>query len=29
MPVIFADRISREDQGGGHWREDMFPKVLQ
>jgi hypothetical protein len=25
MPVVWAQRID----GGGVWREDMFPKVLQ
>jgi hypothetical protein len=26
--VTHAERLEREDQGGGWWREDMFPKVL-
>jgi len=30
MPnLIFAQRIPSEAEGGGEWREDMFPKVLQ
>jgi hypothetical protein len=29
MSVIWAERITREDRGGDHWREDMFPRVLQ
>ena len=29
MPIVWAQRIPSEDQGGGAWREDMFPKVLQ
>ena len=24
-----AQRIESERQGGGEWREDMFPKVLE
>lgn len=24
--TISADRIESETQGGGHWREDMFPQ---
>lgn len=24
--LIFAERIDREDQGGSHWREDLFPR---
>lgn len=29
MPIVWAQRIPSEKQGGGVWREDMFPKVLQ
>lgn len=29
MPIVWAERIPSEAQGGGAWREDMFPKVLQ
>jgi hypothetical protein len=29
MPIVWAQRIPREDEGGGEWREDMFPKVLE
>lgn len=27
--MISCQRIESEAQGGGAWREDMFPKVLQ
>lgn len=27
--LFHAERITREDQGGTHWREDLFPQVLQ
>lgn len=27
--VLRVDRIPREADGGGEWREDMFPRVLQ
>jgi hypothetical protein len=27
--LVFAQRIPSEKDGGGEWREDMFPKVLQ
>lgn len=27
--LVFAERIPKESEGGGAWREDMFPKVLQ
>lgn len=27
--LVFAERIPSEADGGGAWREDMFPKVLQ
>lgn len=26
---IMAQRIPSESEGGGTWREDMFPRVLQ
>lgn len=26
---VMAQRIPSEKDGGGEWREDMFPKVLQ
>lgn len=29
MPIVWAQRIPSEKQGGGAWREDMFPQVLQ
>lgn len=29
MPIVWAQRIPREDEGGGKWREDMFPQVLE
>jgi hypothetical protein len=29
MPVVWAQRIPSERDGGGEWREDLFPKVLQ
>jgi hypothetical protein len=29
MPIVWAQRIPREDEGGGEWREDMFPRVLE
>jgi hypothetical protein len=29
MPIVWAQRIEREDEGGGVWREDLFPRVLQ
>ena len=29
MPIVWAQRIPSERDGGGAWREDMFPKVLQ
>lgn len=29
MPIVWAHRIESERDGGGAWREDMFPKVLQ
>jgi hypothetical protein len=27
--VVWAQRIPSEKDGGGVWREDMFPKVLE
>jgi hypothetical protein len=27
--IIWAQRIPSEKDGGGAWREDMFPKVLE
>jgi hypothetical protein len=27
--IVLAERIPSEKDGGGEWREDMFPKVLQ
>jgi hypothetical protein len=27
--VLFVERIAREDHGGGRWRDDLFPMVLQ
>ena len=29
MPIVWAQRIHSEKDGGGAWREDMFPRVLQ
>jgi hypothetical protein len=29
MPIVWAQRIPSEKDGGGAWREDMFPKVLE
>ena len=29
MPIVWAQRIPSEKDGGGEWREDMFPKVLE
>jgi hypothetical protein len=29
MPIVWAHRIPSEADGGGEWREDMFPRVLQ
>jgi len=29
MPIVWAQRIPSEKDGGGVWREDMFPKVLE
>lgn len=29
MPIVWAQRIPGERDGGGEWREDMFPRVLQ
>jgi hypothetical protein len=29
MPIVWAHRIPSEAEGGGEWREDMFPKVCQ
>jgi hypothetical protein len=29
MPIVWAERIPSEREGGGEWREDMFPRVLQ
>jgi hypothetical protein len=29
MPIVWAQRIASEAEGGGEWREDMFPKVLE
>jgi hypothetical protein len=29
MPIVWAQRIPSERDGGTAWREDMFPKVLQ
>jgi hypothetical protein len=29
LPIVWAQRIPSEKDGGGVWREDMFPKVLQ
>jgi hypothetical protein len=28
-PIVWAHRIPSERDGGGAWREDMFPRVLQ
>ena len=27
--IVLAERIPSEADGGGAWREDMFPKVLE
>ena len=29
MPIVWAQRIPSEAEGGGEWREDMFPRVLE
>ena len=29
MPIVWAQRIPSEKDGGGEWREDMFPRVLE
>jgi hypothetical protein len=29
LPIVWAQRIPSEAEGGGVWREDMFPRVLQ
>jgi len=29
MPIVWAQRIPSEKDGGGAWREDMFPRVLE
>lgn len=29
MPIVWAQRIPSERDGGGEWREDLFPRVLQ
>jgi len=29
LPIVWAQRIPSEAEGGGAWREDMFPKVLE
>ena len=29
LPIVWAQRIPSEADGGGEWREDMFPKVCQ
>jgi hypothetical protein len=29
MPIVWAQRIPSEHEGGGEWRTDLFPKVLQ
>ena len=28
-PIVWAQRIPAEADGGGEWREDLFPRVLQ
>jgi hypothetical protein len=28
MPIVWAQRIPSERDGGGVWREDLFPRVL-
>lgn len=28
-PIVWAQRIPSEAEGGGEWREDMFPRVLE
>ncbi|WP_225119847.1 hypothetical protein [Bradyrhizobium sp. BRP22] len=27
--IVRVERLPREREGGGKWREDMFPRVLQ
>jgi hypothetical protein len=27
--IVWAQRIESEAEGGGEWREDMFPRVLE
>jgi hypothetical protein len=29
MPIVWAQRIPSEAEGGGEWREDLFPRVLE
>jgi hypothetical protein len=29
LPIVWAQRIPSEKDGGGAWREDMFPRVLE
>lgn len=29
MPIVWAQRIPSEAEGGGEWREDMFPRMCQ
>jgi uncharacterized Zn finger protein (UPF0148 family) len=29
MPIVWAQRIPSEKDGGGVWREDRFPRVLE
>jgi hypothetical protein len=29
MPIVWAHRLPSEREGGGAWREDLFPRVLQ
>jgi len=29
MPIVWAHRLPSEAEGGGEWREDMFPRVLE
>jgi hypothetical protein len=29
MPIVWAQRIPSEKDGGGVWREDMFPRVCE
>jgi hypothetical protein len=29
LPIVWAQRIPSERDGGGEWREDLFPRVCE